>query len=51
MLVEANNKPQEIMIYTDGSVTWDQSGWGSRSSRVEGLYTKTVEPTESRHPA
>ena len=48
MLVEANNKPHDIVIYTDGSVTRDLSGWGSLSSKVEGLCTKTVEPTESR---
>ena len=28
MLVEANSKPQVIVIYTDGSVTRDRSGWG-----------------------
>ena len=28
MLVEANNKPHDIVIYTDGSVTKDRSGWG-----------------------
>ena len=28
MLVEANCKPHEIVIYTDGSVTRDRSGWG-----------------------
>ena len=28
MLVEANSKPHDTMIYTDGSVTRDQSGWG-----------------------
>ena len=28
MLVEANSKPHDIMIYTDGSVTRDWSGWG-----------------------
>ena len=50
MLLEANSKPYGIVIYTDGSVTRDRSGWGSQSSRVEGLYTKTVVPTESRPP-
>ena len=29
MLVEANSKPHDIMICTDGSVTRDTSGWGS----------------------
>ena len=28
MLVEANSKPHDIVIYTDDSVTRDQSGWG-----------------------
>ena len=28
MLVEANSKSHDIVIYTDGSVTMDRSGWG-----------------------
>ena len=28
MLVEANSKSHHIVIYTDGSVTRDWSGWG-----------------------
>ena len=28
MLVEVNSKPHSIVIYRDGSVTRDQSGWG-----------------------
>ena len=28
MLVEANSKPHDIVIYTDGTITRDQSGWG-----------------------
>ena len=28
MRVEANSKPHDIVIYTDGSVTRDRSGWG-----------------------
>ena len=28
MFVEANRKPDDIVIYTDGSVTRDRSGWG-----------------------
>ena len=28
MLVEASSKPHDIVIYTDGSVTRDRSGWG-----------------------
>ena len=27
MLVEANSKPHDIMIYADGSVTRDRSDW------------------------
>ena len=27
MLVEGNSKPHDILIYTDGSVTRDRSGW------------------------
>ena len=45
MLVEANSKPHDIVIYTDGSGTCLLGK--SQSSRVEGLYTKTVMPTES----
>ena len=44
MLVETSSKPHDIVIYMDGSVTRDRSGWSSQSSRVEGLYKKTVEP-------
>ena len=28
MLVEANSKPHDIVMYTDGSVIRDRSGWG-----------------------
>ena len=28
MLVEANSKPHDIVIHTDGSVARDLSGWG-----------------------
>ena len=28
MLVEANSKPHDIVIYTDGSFTRDRPGWG-----------------------
>ena len=28
MLVDANSKPHDIVIYTDGSVTRERSGWG-----------------------
>ena len=48
MLVEANSTPYDIVMYTDGSMSRDQSVGGSRSSRVERLCTKTVGPTESR---
>ena len=45
MLVEASNKPHDIVFYTDGSVTRDRSGWEFMVK--QGLYTKTVVPTES----
>ena len=28
LLVKENRKPQDLVVYTDGSVTKDQSGWG-----------------------
>ena len=28
MLFEANSKPRDIVIYIDGSIKRDQSGWG-----------------------
>ena len=49
MLVEANSKPHDIMIYAAQSQGTGLVG-GSRSSRVEGLYMRTVDPTESRPP-
>ena len=27
-LIQKNSKPQDLIVYTDGSVTQDQSGWG-----------------------
>ena len=48
ILVEANSKPHDIVIYTQSQGTGLVGG--SQSSREEGLYTKTVEPTESRPP-
>ena len=52
MLVEANSKPHDLVIHTDGSVTRDQSvcGFMVKQGGREGLYTRTVEPTESRPP-
>ena len=29
LLIQENSKPQDLIVYTDGSVTKDQSGWGS----------------------
>ena len=46
-LAEANSKSHDIVIYTDGSKGAGLVG-GSQSSKMEGLYTKTVVPTESR---
>ena len=48
LLFEGDSKPHDVVIYTDGSVKRDRSGW---SSRMEGLYMNTVKPTESRPPA
>ena len=28
LLIEENSKPQNLIVYTDDSVTKDQSGWG-----------------------
>ena len=28
LLIQENSKPQDLIMYTDGSVTKDQSGWG-----------------------
>ena len=27
LLIQENSKPQNLLVYTDGSVTKDQSGW------------------------
>ena len=51
MLVEANSKPLDIVIYTDGSVVRDRSGWGFTVKQVEELCWKTANPTESRPQA
>ena len=53
MLVEANSKSHDIVIYTDSSVTkglvW--LGFHDQLGRVGGLHMKTEEPTESWPPA
>ena len=28
LLIQENSKPQDLIVYTDGSVTKDQLGWG-----------------------
>ena len=28
LFIQQNSKPQDLIVYTDGSVTKDQSGWG-----------------------
>ena len=28
LLIQENSRPQDLIMYTDGSVTEDQSGWG-----------------------
>ena len=46
MHVEANYKPFDIMIYTDGSVTEDQSVRVVHSSRMEGLCKDIMAPID-----
>ena len=48
MLVEANCKPHDIVIYTDAQSQRAGLVGGSQSSKVEGVCSKTVDPTESR---
>ena len=46
-LIQENIKPQDLIVYTDGSVTKDQSGWGFTvivSSMEQPPSTKTVQP-------
>ena len=38
-LIQENSKPQDVIVYADGSVTKDQSGWGSDS--LAGTATST----------
>ena len=45
MLANANSKPHDIAIYTQGSVTRDRSGWGFSQTGWKDLSTKTVVPT------
>ena len=40
MLVEANSKPHDIVIYRDSSVTRDQSGWGFTNKQGGGTVHK-----------
>lgn len=47
LFIQENQKPQDLkqiilFMYTDGSATKDQSGWGSRLSLV--LYSRIVKP-------
>ena len=39
-LIQENSKPQDLIVYTDGSVTEDQSGWGFivKQGRQYSLY-------------
>ena len=39
MLVEANSKPYDIVIYTVGSVTRDRPGWGLTVKQGQGVGT------------
>ena len=45
MFVEANSKPQDIAIFTDGSGTRDRSGWGFPVKQVR----KTVHENSGAH--
>ena len=48
MLVEANSKPHDIVIYTDGSVTRDRSGWGFTVKQGGRTVHEDSGATESR---
>ena len=55
MLVEANREPPDIVIYTNGSVTRNRSGWGflakqrRRIVHVSMRYLPNLQPREARH--
>ena len=51
MLVEANSKPHDVLIYTEGSVKRAQYGWGFTVKQGEELNTKTAVKTWSRFSA
>ena len=51
LLIQENSKPQDLIVYTDGSVTKDQSGGASLSSKVRVPSLKTVQPIRSQAPA
>ena len=48
MLVEVNSKPHDIVIYTDGSVTRDQYGWGFTVKQGRRTVHEDSGATESR---
>ena len=46
-----NSKPQDLIVYTDGSVTKDQSGWGFTVKQCATTPSmKTVQPLQSQPP-
>ena len=55
MLVEANREPPDIVIYMNGSVTRNRSGWGflakqgRRTVHVSMRYLPNLQPRETRH--
>ena len=56
LLIQENSKPQDLIVYTDGSVTKYQSGWGFTVIVKHGVTTnvpsvKTVQPIQSQPPA
>ena len=44
LLIQENSQLKNLSVFTDGSVTKDQSGWGSLSSKVQSPSTKTMQP-------
>ena len=43
LLVEENSKPVDLIVYIDGSVSKDQSGWGF-TVKQGATAMKTVQP-------
>ena len=53
LLIQENSKPQDLIVYTDGSVTKDRSGWGfTVKEGATAIYElKAVQPIGSQSPA